>query len=557
MAQIELRSPLLGRSVVEVGDDTIPIGLDESGDATWGRSRVAKTLAEVRGDTLTVGQEQTRLEPGVPVDVAGIEVVYRLSADATAAALNDLGMTLWSLDDDSAVFDCALDALTAILGVRRAAIALLDDDDSALLARATRGGLDELNPVVTRAVVESGAAILSSEAAMEEPDGDELSIQVRAILCAPLRDGGRALGVVYVDNEGRPSSFSNDELDFTAALAHLVSFAYGHLHRKEEFTRLRAALAGGERLVLAAPSMQEVRIKLEKVAPYEATVLITGESGVGKELAAREIHRLSPRADQPFVALNCAAIPETLLESELFGYAPRSGIAGADPAGRAGRFEQADGGTLFLDEIGEMKPELQTKLLRVLQDKRVDRLNDTNPRPVDVRILCATNQELERAVAESRFREDLYYRLNVVHVHVPPLRERREEIPLLTEFFLRTYAGPDEFRDARLSVAAERAMAAYAWPGNVRELKNCIEQALILGDGKIIRRADLPAAVRRAAPVATDESGELDSLAEVEKRHIQRVLDSTGWNKAKSARTLGISKPTLYAKIRNYQLEER
>ncbi|MHC4939872.1 MAG: sigma 54-interacting transcriptional regulator [Planctomycetota bacterium] len=557
MAQIEFRSPELGRSVVEVGDDTIPIGRGADGEPMWGRSRVVETLASVRGDRLRVGDEETRLEPGSPVEVAGIEVVYRLSANATAAALNDLGMTLWSLEEETDIFNRALDALIEVLGVRRAAIALLDDDDAELETRAVRGEIETLNPVVTRAVVDSGAAVLSSEAAADEASRNELSIDVRAILCAPLRDEGRALGVVYVDNAGRPSSFTNDELDFASALAHLVSFAYGNLHRKEEFTRLRAALTGGERLVLAAPSMQKVRVKLEKVAPYEATVLLTGESGVGKELAAREIHRLSPRADQPFVAINCAAIPETLLESELFGYAPKSGIAGADPAGRAGRFEQADGGTLFLDEIGEMKPELQTKLLRVLQDKRVDRINDTNPRPVDVRILCATNQDLERAVAEGRFREDLYYRLNVVQVHVPPLRERREEIPLLAEFFIRTYAGPDEFRDARLTEAAQRAMAAYAWPGNVRELKNCIEQALILGDGKSIRRSDLPTAVRRAAPVAADEEGELEPLSAIEKRHIQRVLDSTGWNKARSARILGISKPTLYAKIRGYELEER
>jgi len=555
VAQIEFRSPRRGRSVVEAGDDTIPIGRDAQGEPAWGRTRVTQPVAEIHGDRIRGKHGETRLEPGVPVDVEGIEVVYRPSADANAAALNDLGMTLWSLDDASAIFARALAAPTATLGVRRAAIALLDDDERGLDTRAVRGGLTELNPAVTRAVVDSGAAILSSEAAVDETDADELFIDVRAILCAPLRDEGRAQGVVYVDNEGRPSSFTNDELDFTAALAHLVSFAYGNLHRKEEFTRLQAVLAHGEQLVLAAPSMQDVRVKLEKVAPYDATVLLTGESGVGKELAAREIHRRSPRAQEAFVALNCAAIPETLLESELFGYAPRSGIAGADPAGRAGRFEQADGGTLFLDEIGEMKPELQTKLLRVLQDKRVDRLNDTRPRRVDVRIVCATNQDLSRMVSEGRFREDLFYRLNVVHVHVPPLRERRCEVPLLAEFFVRTYPGPEELRSAKISEAAHRAMAAYAWPGNVRELKNAIEQALILGDGKTIRRSDLPAAVRDAAPAAADDDGDLEPLAAVEKRHIRRVLDACDWNKARSARVLGISKPTLYSKIRNYGLE--
>jgi transcriptional regulator with PAS, ATPase and Fis domain len=272
---------------------------------------------------------------------------------------------------------------------------------------------------------------------------------------------------------------------------------------------------------------------------------------VGKEMVAREIHARSPRHAAPFVAVNCAAIPDTLLESELFGYAPQSALAGADPKGRAGKFEQAEGGSIFLDEIGEMKPELQAKLLRVLEDKRVDRINDTVSRPVDLRILVATNQDLARLVAEGRFREDLYYRLNVVALEVPPLRRRREDIPVLAEFFIRTYPGPETLRKVRLSKAAARALAAHAWPGNVRELRNCIGQALILGDGKTIRLADLPPPVRASAGGPAEE---LLPLADVEKEHIERVLRATEWNKTKSARLLGISKPTLYDKIRNYGL---
>jgi len=455
------------------------------------------------------------------------------------------------------VFECALQALVSVLGVRRAAIALLDDDEDRLELRASRGGIQQLNSVVTRAVVDSGAAILSSEAAVDDDElDDELSIDVRAILCAPLRDEGRPQGVLYADNEGRPSIFTNDELDFAAALAHLVSFAFGNLHRKQENTRLKEALGLGERLILVSPSMKEVRARIEKVARHDATVLLTGESGVGKELAAHEIHRLSPRHDGPFIAVNCAAIPETLLESELFGYAPKSAIAGADPEGRAGRFEQAHDGTLFLDEIADMKHELQAKLLRVLQNKRIDRLNDTISRDVDCRIVVATNQDLEQRVAAGTFREDLYYRLNVVALRIPPLRQRREEIALLAEFFIRTYPGDAELRRAHLTAAADRALHAHAWPGNIRELKNCIEQALILGDGKSIRLADLPPAIRasvRNAEAAEDEA--LEPLSAVEKRHIARVLDATGWNKARSARVLGISKPTLYAKIKSYELK--
>ncbi|MEM8884541.1 MAG: sigma 54-interacting transcriptional regulator [Planctomycetota bacterium] len=557
MAQLEFRSPRLGRSVVEAGDEAIPIGRAADGTLTWGRSRVVEELAIVRGDRLRRGTDETELQPGIPIDVDGIEVVYRVSADATKAALNDLGMVLWSLEDEEEIFHRALESLLSVLGVRRAAIALLDDDADRLEVRAARGGLAELNVAVARAVVDSGAAVLSSEAAVDESDEDALDIRVRAILCAPLRDEGRPQGVLYVDNEGRPSSFTNDELDFAAALAHLVSFAYGNLHRREEVTRLQESIGLGDRPVIAAPAMQEVRAKLEKVAPFDATVLLRGESGVGKELIAREIHRLSPRTAKPFIAINCAAIPDTLLESELFGYAPKSGIAGADPEGRAGRFEQADGGTLFLDEIGEMKLELQSKLLRVLQDKRVDRLGGTESCAVDVRILCATNQDLDARVRDGRFREDLFYRLNVVSLLIPPLRERREEIPLLAEFFVRSYPGPAELRRTRITPAAERALVAYRWPGNVRQLRNCIEQALILGDGQSIRRRDLPAELRPAGRGPDEEDSPFEPLSEVEKRHIQRVLDATEWNKARSARVLGISKPTLYAKIKAYGLEPR
>ncbi len=558
MAQLEIRSPELGRSVIEAGDEAIPIGLDADGRATWGRGRVVELLAEVRGDRLLRNGSELRLEPGVPVDVEGVEVTWRASDDARAAALNDLGTTLWSLETPEELFQRALDALTSVLGVRRAAIALLDDDDDGLEIHAARGGLTEINVAVTRAVVESGAAILSSEAAVNGDDADdELSIDVRAILCAPLRDEGRPQGVLYVDNQGRPSIFTNDELDFAAALAHLISFAYGNFHRKQENRQLKEALGLGERLILVSQTMKDVRARIEKVAAHNATVLLTGESGVGKELAAREIHRLSPRHDGPFIAVNCAAIPDTLLESELFGYAPKSAISGADPAGRAGRFEQADHGTLFLDEIGEMKHELQAKLLRVLQDNRIDRLNDTISREVDTRIVVATNQDLEARVADGRFREDLYYRLNVVAIQVPPLRRRREEIAILAEFFIRTYRGSTELRRAHLTSAAERALVRYDWPGNVRELKNCIEQALILGDGKAVRLTDLPPPVRKAVRHPANDGEDLGSIADLEKGHIARVLDATGWNKTRSAKILGISKPTLYAKIKAYELAPR
>jgi Nif-specific regulatory protein len=559
MAQLEIRDGKGGRFLVDLSDDPFVIGFDAEGEPAWGPGRVARPAAELADGVLRMDGQDHRLAAGERFAVAGLEILLldpdAPDTDVRAAALNEIGKLLWTVETPDRLFGRVLDALLRVLRIRRATLALFDDD-ATLAVRAHRGEGLALNATITRAALDSGAAILTSEAAVQDERADELSIEVRSILCAPLRDEGRALGVLYADNEGRTSSFTNDELDFASALAHLAAFALTNLmateQLREENTLLKRRLGLGGDSVHASRSMEEVLRKVEKVAGFDATVLVTGESGVGKEMVAREIHARSPRRDGPFIAVNCAAIPETLLESELFGYAPHSAISGADPKGRAGKFEQAEGGTLFLDEIGEMKPELQAKLLRVLQDKKVDRLNDTVSRDVDVRILVATNQQLPQLVASGRFREDLYYRLNVVALDVPPLRKRRDDIAVLAEFFIRTYRGPETLRKATLSAAALRALEAFDWPGNVRELKNCIEQALILGDGKAIRLADLPAPIREAAKSATVE--DLPPLADIEKAHIARVLAATGWNKAKSARILGISKPTLYDKIRNFEL---
>jgi len=556
MAQLEIHAGDGARSIVELGEEPLPIGLDAGGRAAWGRGQVARVLAEVEGDVLRTDGAERRLAPGETVRLEGLALTYRGTADVRAAALQEIGHLLWTLERADDLFDRVLDALLRVLGVRRAAIARLDDD-ARLAVVARRGDGLELNETLTRAVLESGVAILTAEAAVRDDADDAISIDVRSILCAPLRHEGEVHGVLYADNEGRASTFTNEDLDFASGIAHLASFALANLTRtealREENTELKRRLGLGERLVAASESMEEVHRKLEKVAGFDATVLITGESGVGKEMVAREIHRRSPRGEGAFVAVNCAAIPDTLLESELFGYAPHSGISGADPKGRAGRFEQASGGTIFLDEIGEMKLGLQAKLLRVLQDKKIDRLNDTVSRPVDVRILVATNQDLETLVREGRFREDLYYRLNVVGIEVPPLRRRAEDIPILAEYFIRSYPGPEPLRRVKLSPAALRALEAADWPGNVRELKNCIEQALILGDGRTIRLGDLPPRLRRRKRSTAGE--ELPPLSDVEREHIARVLHATGWNKAKSARILGIAKPTLYEKIKSYGLE--
>ncbi len=303
--------------------------------------------------------------------------------------------------------------------------------------------------------------------------------------------------------------------------------------------------------------MQEVLALVKQVAPSDATALIRGESGTGKELIARAIHFNSPRAAGPLVTLNCAALPEQLLESELFGH-EKGAFTGA-VAQRKGRFELADGGSIFLDEIGDLSPTLQVKLLRVLQERQFERLGATRTLTVDVRILAATHRDLERAMRDGVFREDLYYRLNVVTIQIPPLRERREDIPPLLDHFLRTFAEKNR-RDIRgLTAAARDALLRYDYPGNVRELENIMERAVLLSRGQVIDVEDLPVALRpgERGPTELEAHRLPDLLASIERHAIRAALERHDGVQTQAARELGISERVLRYKMRKYGLEGR
>jgi two-component system response regulator HydG len=294
---------------------------------------------------------------------------------------------------------------------------------------------------------------------------------------------------------------------------------------------------------------------VEQVASSSATVLVQGESGTGKELVARAIHERSARKNRPSVAVNCAALPETLLESELFGY-ERGAFTGA--AGRKeGRFELADGGTLFLDEVADLSAVTQPKILRVLQEGEFDRLGGTRSIKVDVRLVAASNQDLAQMVKERRFREDLFYRLNVITIHVPPLRERREDIPVLAQHFLRVYAAKNNRRLDGLTDEALRRLEGYAWPGNVRELENVIERGVVLARGTQVDVADLPAEVAGATPLPEGViSIRLGTpLAEVEQRLLDATLVATKGNKTLAAKLLGIDVRTVARKLERWEEE--
>jgi DNA-binding NtrC family response regulator len=389
------------------------------------------------------------------------------------------------------------------------------------------------------------------------PGMDGLELQERLVAADP--ELSIVLMTAYASVETAVKAMKNGAYDYIVKpfdpddLSMLVRRAAEHRSLRAENVRLKKSLesqAAPPPLLGTSPAMRHVVELVDTVSASDSTVLITGESGTGKEVVARAIHAASPRRYNPMVVVNCGALPEGILESELFGHE-----AGAFTGARArhkGKFESAEGGTVFLDEIGEVSPKVQVELLRVLEEKVVTRLGGTAPVTVDFRVICATNRDLQAAVKDGSFREDLYWRLNVVHVDIPPLRERPEDVPVLAEQFLARFAQSMSRRPMRFSPEAKDALAAYPWPGNVRELQNAIERAVVVGRSEVVRAEDLPLRVTQA-PAGGPGPG---SLAEAERAHVQSVLDASGWNITRAARVLDVDRVTLYNKIRKYELKK-
>jgi Nif-specific regulatory protein len=418
----------------------------------------------------------------------------------------------------------------------------------------------KVSQTITNQVLREGVALLSNDLFESEGLGERPSLvaaRVCSVLCVPLVVFDKPLGVIYLDTSDPLSRFDEGHLQLLSAIAGIAAVAFDNAERfqglQHENQRLQEEVHLKHTMIGESVPMREIYRFLAKVAATQSTVLLLGESGTGKELAAHAIHLNSSRAAKPFVAINCATLTETLLESELFGH-EKGAFTGAI-AQRRGKLEVADGGTVFLDEVGELTPMIQAKLLRVLQEREFERVGSTRPIKVDVRIVAATNKDLEAAIKEGGFRRDLYYRLNVVSIAMPPLRERREDISLLASYFVAKYSKHCKRRVSGISAEARNALRSYDWPGNVRELENAIERAVVLGSSDSIRLDDLPESLLESGQAVSLKSGYYEALRETKKQLITKMLEQTGGNYTEAAMLLGVHPNNLHRLIRSLNLK--
>jgi len=378
-----------------------------------------------------------------------------------------------------------------------------------------------------------------------------------SLLCVPMIVGERVSGVIYLDAKVPTVQFDSNHLRVLQAIAHIAALALENLDHweklRQENLSLRAEIGIKHDIVGGGPQIRKVFDFIRKVAPADSTVLIQGESGTGKELVARAIHSNSPRADRPFIAINSAAIAATLLESELFGH-EKGAFTGA-VAQKKGKVELAEGGSLFLDEISELAPELQAKLLRVLQEREFERVGGTRSIPLDIRLIAATNKSLAQAMDANQFRKDLFYRLNVVAVTLPPLRDRREDIPELAEHFLRKARSKCQALARSISPEAMACLTQYEWPGNIRELENAIERAAVLGTNELIQPDDLPEGVVEGGEVSGESANYYAALKEFKKQLIQQALQKANGSYVDAAKLLGLHPNSLLRLMRNLNVK--
>ncbi len=480
-----------------------------------------------------------------------------------------LGLAMGATTTYHELADVVLDGLLAAVGAEVGAILTIKEGREMEITSVRPEGpakrvYSPVSEFVTHEVMSGREAILAEDVSRSRYLSQRDSITqlgATSLICAPVIHHDQVLALIHLYCTDPHKSFSNEDLEFTIAVAKHLAIVMGQMLRQDSLTNenrsLREQLQVESELVGESAAIKGILEQVGRVAPTNATVLIRGESGSGKELVARAIHFSSQRREGPFICLNCAAITETLLESELFGH-ERGAFTGATEK-KIGKFEAADHGTIFLDEIGEMAYNTQAKLLRVLEGHPFERVGGSTPIRVDVRVVAATNQPLEQNIKEGKFRRDLFYRLQVVDILVPPMRERHDDVPLLAEHFLKRYSRETGRKIRGFSPAALARMTQYDWTGIVRELKNVVERAVALARRPVLDVDDILLSSLEVPGSASPASGDTYnaiSLEEMEKRHIQETLEHTDWNKSQAATILQIERSTLDRKIKAFQLKK-
>jgi Nif-specific regulatory protein len=549
---------------IKIGDSVLCFLLEEN--------EVAPTTSSVQldeGKLVSQSTVQLRMQDALYLHpekaLAVLPLTARLVRDLNA--LLRISTAINSIRSRGALLRQLMELIFEVIPAERGAILLTEEHQegfSSVFTWDRRLGPDQpiqASRTICRQVLGEGVAILSNDVRESESFrfADSLiASPVRSLLVVPLIVLEEVLGVIYLDTSDPMDRFDEEDLQLLTAIAGMAAVAWKNVQHVEwlesENRRLQQDLNIEHDMVGESAPMREVYQFIAKVASTDSTVLIRGESGTGKELVARAIHHNGPRAGKPFVAINCAALTETLLESELFGH-EKGAFTGA-VAQKKGKLEVADGGTLFLDEVAELAPTLQAKLLRVLQAREFERVGGTRPIKVDIRLMAATNKDLAAAIKAGTFRQDLYYRLNVVSLTMPPLRERREDIPLLARFFAAKYSQKCKRRIMGISAEARQCLMNYDWPGNVRELENAIERAVVMGSSDLICPEDLPEAVLETeSPTGAPITEFHEAVKQTKKQLILMAIEQTGGNYTEAAKLLGLHPNYLHRLIRNLNLK--
>lgn len=469
--------------------------------------------------------------------------------------LSDFNRRLLEIRSVPEQIEALLDAVVEVTDASKGFVILLEDGEPKIAAARNLAqenipdAVTQLSDSILKRCIETRQPLIVSDAVndtMFRSSASVLNLQLSSVMVAPLIAQGQLLGLIYLGNDNVVSLFEPASLDLLTVFAGQASLILQNAILLDQLATDRDRIAHELKaqrfgdIIGSCPSLLQVFQRIEKVAATDINVLITGETGTGKELIARELHRRSNRASGPFIVVNCGAIPENLMESELFGHV-RGAFTGA-VATRQGSFQAADGGTLFLDEVGEMPLALQVKLLRALQEREVVKVGDHRPQRVDIRVIAATNRDLEASIREGSFREDLFYRLNVINLHLPPLRERGDDVIVLAKFLLAKYATEMNAAVKGFTPKAVEALRTYDWPGNVRQLENRIKKAVVLADKTLIGPEDMDlSAERRARIVPLSQARE-----DFTRRYIVEALERTGGNRTAAAKELGVDPRTVF-----------